>query len=153
MSTVVAATFPNREQLIVSHLSQVRLLAARLHQRCPHQVELEDLISAGTLGLIHAVDRFQPERGYKLKTFADHRIRGAMLDYLRQLDPLPRNIRSFTRRLDAERLAFQAQFGRSPEPDELAARLGLPLEKFRRLECVARSAETVSLAVLNADAL
>lgn len=76
----------DREVLILSHLPQVELLARRQHRRCP-QVELDDLISAGTVGLIQAVDRYDSSRNLKLKTFAEHRIRGALMDYLRQLDP------------------------------------------------------------------
>jgi RNA polymerase sigma factor for flagellar operon FliA len=75
-------TPPLREELILSHMPQVKLLAQRLHRRCP-QVELDDLISAGTIGLIQAVDRFDPARNLKLKTLAEHRISGALLDYLR----------------------------------------------------------------------
>ena len=74
----------NRDQIILDHLPQVELLARRLHRRCP-QVELDDLISAGTVGLIQAVDRFDPSRNLKLKTLAEHRISGALLDYLRQV--------------------------------------------------------------------
>lgn len=83
-----------REELILSHMPQVQLLARRLHRRCP-QVELDDLISTGTIGLIRAIDRFDPKRNLKLKTLAEHRIRGAMLDYLRHIDPLPRSVRRF----------------------------------------------------------
>lgn len=72
-----------RESLILDPLPQVELLARRLHRRCP-QVELDDLIQAGTIGLIQAVDRYDESRGCPLKTIAEHRIRGALLDYLRQ---------------------------------------------------------------------
>jgi RNA polymerase sigma factor for flagellar operon FliA len=65
------------------------------------QVELDDLIHAGTIGLIQAVDRYDESRGCLLQTIAAHRIRGALLDYLRQIDPLPRNIRRFQKRRDA----------------------------------------------------
>jgi RNA polymerase sigma factor for flagellar operon FliA len=148
MSSVAVSTALDREQLILSHLPQVRLLATRLHQRCPKQVELCDLESAGVLGLINAVDRFQPERGYKLKTFAEHRIRGAMLDYLRKLDPLPRAVRRFVRRRDEASASFERQWGRAPEPAELAQALGLSIDRYRRLECTARAAQTVSLETL-----
>jgi RNA polymerase sigma factor FliA len=89
-----------REELILSHMPQVKLLAQRLHRCCPH-VELEDLISAGTIGLIQAVDRFDPARNLKLKTLAEHRISGALLDYLRHIDPLPRDVRRFQKQRDA----------------------------------------------------
>jgi RNA polymerase sigma factor (sigma-70 family) len=101
-----------REELILSHMPQVKLLAQRLHRRCT-QVELDDLISAGTIGLIQAVDRFDPKRNLKLKTLAEHRIRGALLDYLRQIDPLPRTVRRFQKQRDAVIDAFSAA-GKAP---------------------------------------
>lgn len=143
MSTVSVSL--DREKLILAHLPLVHLLAKRLHQRCPRQVEFDDLISAGTLGLIQAVDRFQPERGFLLKTLAEHRIRGAMLDYLRKLDPLPRSVRAFVRRRDDFRLVLEIELGRPPEPEEIAERLEISIERYRRLECIARAAQTVSL--------
>ena len=90
----------SRDEMILDRLSQVRLLALRVHRRCPPCVEFDDLMSAGTVGLIRAVDRFRPELGRQLNTFVDHRIRGAMLDYLRELDPLTRSLRAFVRRRD-----------------------------------------------------
>jgi RNA polymerase sigma factor for flagellar operon FliA len=72
-------TQSHREQLILAHMPQVELLARRLHRRCP-QVELDDLISVGTVGWIQAVDRFDPSRNLKLKTLAEHRINGALLE-------------------------------------------------------------------------
>ena len=88
-----------RESMILERMPQVEYLARRLHRRCP-QVELDDLISAGVIGLIQAVDRFDPARNLKLKTFAEHRISGALLDYLRHVDPLPRSVRRFQKQRD-----------------------------------------------------
>lgn len=126
----------NRDELILSHLPQVHYLARRLHLRCP-QVELDDLIQAGTIGLIQAVDRFDPSRGVLLKTLADHRIRGALLDYLRQIDPLPRNIRAFQKRRSA---LIQAQPTLTPQ--ELAAQLQVPLKRYIRLTIAIEAAKT-----------
>jgi RNA polymerase sigma factor for flagellar operon FliA len=148
MSSVALSTALDREQLILSHLPQVRLLAARLHQRCPKEVDLDDLESAGVVGLIIAVDRFKPELGYKLKTLAEHRIRGAMLDYLRELDPLPRSVRQFVRRRDEACSRLEHRLGRLPETAEIAEVLGLSIDRYRRLECTARAAHTVCLDVL-----
>jgi RNA polymerase sigma factor (sigma-70 family) len=105
--------------MIIDHLPQVELLARRVHRRCP-QVELDDLISAGTVGLIRAVDRFDPTRNLKLKTLAEHRIQGALLDYLRQLDPLPRAVREFQKRRDAVLAGYpqaETPTSRSTRPD------------------------------------
>ncbi len=145
MSTVAAAVSLDREQAILSHLPQVKLLAIRMHRRCPPEVLLDDLVSAGTLGLIQAVDRHQAGRNAKLQTFAEHRIQGAMLDYLRQLDPLPRSVRKFQRNRDASQVRLEARLNRTPSEPELAAELGLSVEKYRRLTLIVRAASTVSL--------
>jgi len=126
--------------MILDHLPQVELLARRLHRRCP-QVELDDLISAGTVGLIRAVDRFDPSRNLKLKTLAEHRIQGALLDYLRHLDPLPRAARQFQKRRDAI-LANYAQ-AEIPTQGQLAEMLGLPERKFAQLSRMVTASETI----------
>lgn len=136
----------DREAIILAHLPQVELLARRLHRRCT-QVELDDLIQAGTLGLIQAIDRFDESRGCLLKTLAEHRIRGALLDYLRQLDPLPRNIRRFQKQRDAL-IADAARRGVQLTGADLATKLGLSLKRFRSFERAVEAARHVSLEAL-----
>jgi RNA polymerase sigma factor FliA len=136
-------TTSRREGLILSHLPQVELLARRLHRRCP-RLELDDLISAGTIGLIQAVDRFDPSRNLKLKTLADHRIRGAMLDYLRQIDPLPRNARQFQKQRDAVIPEF-AKIGEIPTCEQIAQALGISMRRFVRLSVMITASERLSL--------
>jgi RNA polymerase sigma factor (sigma-70 family) len=75
-----------REQLILEHLPQVRLIARRIHERLPESVSLDDLVSTGVVGLIAAIDRFDASHNVKLKTYAEYKIRGAILDGLRGLD-------------------------------------------------------------------
>ena len=135
-----------RESLILDHLPQVELLARRLHRRCP-QVELDDLIQAGTIGLIQAVDRYDESRSCLLKTIAEHRIRGALLDYLRQIDPLPRNIRRFQKQRDAVIAEFTGQ-GVSPSLDEIAARVGVPVKKYLRLSIAVLASDMLSIEEL-----
>jgi RNA polymerase sigma factor FliA len=134
-----------REALILAHMPQVALLARRQHRRCP-QVELEDLISAGTIGLIQAVDRFDPTRGLKLKTLAEHRIRGAMLDYLRCLDPLPRNIRRFQKQRDSI-IATSSKQGEIPTPEELANTLGVQMRQYLQWCFTIAASETIQIHV------
>ena len=90
-----------RDATIVQHLTHVHALAKRLRSHVPPCVTLDDLIGAGTIGLIQAVDRFQPSRGLQFATYAKHRIRGAMLDSLREEDPLSRTERRRTRRTNS----------------------------------------------------
>src|ERR1700704_6513619 len=88
-----------REMLIMEHLPQVRLIARRIHERLPDSVSLDDLISTGTIGLISAIDHYDPGQNVKLKTYAEHRIRGAILDGLRGLDWAPRAKRKLGRQI------------------------------------------------------
>jgi RNA polymerase sigma factor for flagellar operon FliA len=132
-----------REELILSHMAQVQLLARRLHRRCP-QVELDDLISAGTIGLIQAVDRFDPNRNRKLKTLAEHRIRGAMLDYLRHIDPLPRSVRRFQKQRDVLIAQFSTA-GEVPSDVRISQALGVSSRKYVMLSQMIAAAEPISI--------
>ena len=91
--TAVAIPADKREKLILEHLPQVRLIARRIHERLPKSVSLDDLVSVGIIGLISAIDRFDPSRNVKLKTYAEYKIRGAIMDSLRGLDWAPRQQR------------------------------------------------------------
>lgn len=128
-----------REDLILSHMRQVKLLARCLHRRCP-QVELDDLISAGTIDLIQAVDRFDPSRNLKLKTLAEHRINGALLDYLRHIDP-PERRSSFpktARRCDRTVVGGRRDSG-------IAQALGVSLSKYVTLSRMIAASEPISI--------
>src|SRR5882724_9346073 len=90
-----------RERLILEHLPQVRLIARRIHERLPENISLDDLISTGVIGLIAAVDHFDPSQGAQLKTYAEHKIRGAIFDSLRNLDWAPKNKRRRAKQIEA----------------------------------------------------
>src|ERR1700741_5478262 len=81
-----------RESLILEHLPQVRLIARRIQERLPENISLDDLVSTGVIGLISAIDNFDPAHNVKLKTYAEYKIRGAILDSLRGLDWSPRQM-------------------------------------------------------------
>jgi RNA polymerase sigma factor for flagellar operon FliA len=147
MSSVATLASHEREQMILEHLSQVNLLARRVHRRCPQGVELDDLISAGTIGLVKAVDRYDPRR-CKLSTLAEHRINGAILDYLRQLDPLPRNIRQLHKRSEAVAVELENQLRRTPSESEIAKRIGITPGSLARVREVVHAANVVSLDAL-----
>jgi RNA polymerase sigma factor for flagellar operon FliA len=136
-------TTSHREELILAHMPQVELLAQRLHRRCP-KVELDDLISAGTIGLIQAVDRFDPSRNLKLRTLAEHRISGALLDYLRHIDPLPRSVRRFQKQRDAV-IAELSAAGEIPSHEQIAEVLGMSTQKYVRLSVMISATEKISV--------
>ncbi|MGQ9918640.1 MAG: sigma-70 family RNA polymerase sigma factor [Bryobacteraceae bacterium] len=120
-----------RERLILEHLPQVRLIARRIHERLPECVQLEDLVSTGILGLIAAIDRYRPEQNVKLKTYAEYKIRGAILDSLRGLDWAPRQQRRRSRQIEQAVAALEQRLKRAPAEEEIAAELGLDLEEYR----------------------
>jgi len=121
-----------RERLILAHLPQVKAIARRIHARLPESVNLDDLISVGTIGLIAAIDRFDPSHNVKLKTYAEYKIRGAMLDSLRSLDWAPRKQRRRSKQVEAAISAVEQRLLRAPSEDEIARQLELPLEEYHK---------------------
>jgi RNA polymerase sigma factor for flagellar operon FliA len=120
----------DRERLIFEHLPQVRLIARRIHGRLPDSVNLEDLISTGTIGLIAAIDRFDPSHNVKLKTYAEYKIRGVILDSLRGLDWAPRQQRKRSKQIEAAISAAEQKLHRMPTEDEIAAQLDVTIDEY-----------------------
>ena len=132
------ATFGNlnqaeRERLLVEQLPQVKYIAKRIHDRLPPHVLLEDLVHAGILGLIEAIQRFDSARHVDLKSYAKYRIHGAILDSLRDLDWSPRPLRRKARRIEEAHQKLSARLGYSPSELQLAEELGMSLDKFQHL--------------------
>ena len=119
-----------RERLILEHLPQVRLIARRIHERLPASVSLDDLVSSGVIGLIAAVDNFDPGQNVKLRTYAEHKIRGAILDSLRGLDWAPREKRRKARQIEAAITAVEQRLHRTATGEEIASELGVGLEEY-----------------------
>lgn len=119
-----------RERLIMEHLPQVRLIARRIHERLPGSVSLEDLISAGIVGLISAIDNFDPSLNFKLKTYAEYKIRGAILDSLRGLDWAPRQKRKKAKMIEAAVQAAEKRLHRAPTEEEIAKELNLDMNSY-----------------------
>lgn len=119
-----------REQLILEHLPQVRLIARRIHDRLPESVSLDDLISTGVIGLIAAIDRFDPTQNVKLKTYAEYKIRGAILDSLRGLDWAPRQQRRRAKQIEGAINAAEQRLHRTPTEEEIAAELGQTIGEY-----------------------
>jgi RNA polymerase sigma factor for flagellar operon FliA len=126
-------TEAEREKLLLEHLPQVHYIARRIHERVPPQVLLEDLVHAGILGLMDAVKKYDPAKNVRLKHYAEFRIRGAILDSLRQVDWSPRTLRRQARRLEQAISACKAQFRRDPTEPEIAAELKMSLEDLQHL--------------------
>jgi RNA polymerase sigma factor for flagellar operon FliA len=123
-----------RDRLILEHLPLVRHIAKRVHNRLPPSVVLDDLIHSGILGLIDAINKFDPSKLVDLRIYATHRIRGAILDSLRGLDWSPRLLRKKGKTLDEVRERLSLSLHREPTEAELAEQAGYGLEELRQLE-------------------
>jgi RNA polymerase sigma factor for flagellar operon FliA len=120
-----------RERLVVAYSPMVKFVAGRLGAGLPSHVEDADLISYGLVGLIGAIERFEPERGIKFETFAMTRIRGAIIDELRSLDWVPRSVRSRAREIETAQAKLEHELQRAPTEAELAAKLNMTEEELQ----------------------
>lgn len=120
-----------REELITQHLPKVKYIADRLATRLPSTVERDDLYGAGVLGLVDAVERFDPSRGIAFTTFAERRVRGAMLDNLRSLDWAPRNLRRRAREIRGASDQLEQETGRVPTDLEISERLNVTIDEVQ----------------------
>ena len=121
-----------RDHLIVSYAPLVKFIAGRVGAGLPSSVDPGDLVSSGVIGLIDALERFDPGQGVKFETFATPRIRGAIYDALRQLDWVPRSVRTKARDVQRAISEFENLNGRSPSDNELADQLGIAREQLDR---------------------
>lgn len=120
----------DRESVILEHLPQVRLIARRIHERLPGSVSLDDLVSTGIVGLISAIDNFDPNLNVKLKTYAEYKIRGAILDSLRGMDWAPRQQRKRVKLIEACIARLEQRNHQSPTEEEIARELELSTEEY-----------------------
>ena len=123
----------DRDRLLLEHLPAVRYIARRIHERLPQHVELDDLVSAGIVGLIDAFGKFDHTKKVQFKSYAQFRIRGAILDSLRVLDWSPRELRRKGRAVEEAIRAVQQRAGRAPSEQEIAAEMKVSLEEYQQL--------------------
>jgi len=134
-----------RDRILLEQLPQVRYLARRIHERLPRHVLLEDLIHAGVIGLIDALNKFDHSKNVQFCSYAKFRIRGAILDNLREMDWGPRELRRKARRVEEAVRKLSLDLSRPPTEDEIAAELGVPLYKLQHLLGELASLEVGSL--------
>jgi RNA polymerase sigma factor for flagellar operon FliA len=138
-----------REQLILQYAPLVKYVIGRLAISLPTIVDYEDILSYGTIGLIEAVERFDPDKGVKFETYAIARIRGAIIDALRSLDRLPRSVRQKAKNADAAINQLTVVLGRDPTDQEVAQALGIPIDRYLK-DIIDASWVTVSLDTVGA---
>lgn len=126
-------TEEERERIMLEHLPAVRWIARRIHERLPQHVDMEDLVSAGTVGLLDAFRKFDPAKKVQFRSYAQFRIRGAILDSLRTLDWSPRDLRRKGRAVEEAIRQLTARCGRAPSEPEVAREMGLELDAYQQL--------------------
>ncbi|HEV2324902.1 MAG TPA: FliA/WhiG family RNA polymerase sigma factor [Terracidiphilus sp.] len=122
-----------QERVLLEHLPMVRFLARRIHDRLPQYVDIEDLVSAGVVGLMDAFQKFDPAKQVQFRSYAQFRVRGAILDSLRMLDWSPRDLRRKGRAVEEAVQTLTARLGRAPGETEIAAEIGLEIGEYQRL--------------------
>jgi RNA polymerase sigma factor for flagellar operon FliA len=122
-----------QERVLLEHLPIVRFLARRIHERLPQHVDIEDLVSAGVVGLMDAFSKFDPGKKVQFRSYAQFRIRGAILDSLRTLDWSPRELRRKGRAVEEAIRVLTARMGRPPGESEVASEMALSLDQYQQL--------------------
>ncbi len=133
-----------RDQIILEHLPLVRAIAIRVHENLPVHVDIDDLVHAGILGLFDATDKFNPEKQVAFSSYAKHRIKGAILDSLRQLDWASRDLRRRHKQIEAATRDLAVVLQRNPTQAEVAEKLGVGPERWRRMMMELRNVGLVS---------
>jgi RNA polymerase sigma factor for flagellar operon FliA len=134
-----------RDDLILAYSPLVKYVAGRMGTGLPAHVEEADLISYGLLGLIGALERYDPSRNIKFETYAISRIKGSIIDELRALDWVPRSVRSWARQVERAATKLENQLMRAPVDEEIAAELGVSVEEFQSVLLQISSASIVAL--------
>lgn len=138
----------DRDELILEHLPQVNWIAARIHEKLPSSIQLDDLISAGIVGLLAAIDRYDPSYNASLKTYAEYKIRGAILDSIRGLDGIPSHRRKHVKQVQEAISAAEQRLQRTPTDEEIASQLGLTIAEYQQWMVDLRAVSLGSLDVI-----
>jgi RNA polymerase sigma factor for flagellar operon FliA len=143
-----------KEQIVLDHTPLIRYIVNRIAIRLPSHIDLDDLHNTGVIGLMDAIDKYDPDKNCKFKTYAEFRIKGAILDQLRSLDWVPRSVRQKSRRLERAYGEVEQRLGRTASEDEVADSLGIQIDKFHELLNQVRGISLVNLEEIrgtNAD--
>ncbi|MCB0361349.1 MAG: FliA/WhiG family RNA polymerase sigma factor [Bdellovibrionales bacterium] len=134
-----------KDKLIMEYAPLIKFIAQKIAIRLPSNIELDDLISSGVIGLMDAMEKYDPSRDNKFKTYAEFRIRGSILDELRAQDWVPRSVRDKAKMLDRTLVQMEAELGRSATDEEVAENLGMTLEEFYDLVNQVRPVSILSI--------
>jgi RNA polymerase sigma factor FliA len=145
------ADFKGREDLIIKYAPLVKKIAERMAMRLPPQISKEELIGPGILGLFDAIEKFDSTKGIKFKTYANMRIKGAILDELRKMDWISRSVRKNINRIEDAIRALELKLGRSPKDDEIAEEMGIDIESYYKMTSKSCGVNLLSLDELMLD--
>ena len=134
-----------RDQLIMDYANLIRFVAQRIASRLPANIEVDDLISSGVIGLMDAIEKYDPSRDNKFKTYAEFRIRGAILDELRTQDWVPRSVRDKAKKIERTFQELEQRFGRPATDDEVCAALGMSNEEYFDMVSKVKSISLISI--------
>jgi RNA polymerase sigma factor for flagellar operon FliA len=146
-----ALPLDERNRMVEEYLPLVKFVAGRIAGRLPSHVEFDDLVNAGVIGLIDAIDKFDPSRKIQFKTYAEFRIKGAILDELRSLDWVPRSTRQKASRIERAFSELEQQLGRAASDHEVVEYLGVSFDVYHQLLMEARGISLVSLDELHGE--
>lgn len=146
-----ARSVSNRDQIVLDHLPLVKAIAIRVHENLPVHVDLDDLIHAGVMGLFDAVEKYDDQKNVLFHAYAKHRIKGAILDSLRQLDWASRDLRRRQKQVESVTRELSTKLGRHPHETEVAEEMGLGLERWRRMQMELRTVGVVSATPAGED--
>jgi RNA polymerase sigma factor for flagellar operon FliA len=139
----------DRNALVENYACLVQIQAARLSRKLPAQIGYDEICSAGYDGLIEAVESYNPERKAKFETFCQQRIVGAVMDWLRSLDPQSRTVRTFEKRRVSVREMLDAELGRPPMHDEVARRMGISQDRYDQLSRISQLGREVHFSAMD----
>lgn len=140
-----------RDQIVLDHLPLVKAIAIRVHENLPVHVELDDLVHAGVLGLFDAVTKYDSCKNVAFSAYAKHRIKGAILDSLRQLDWASRDLRRRHKQVEQVTRDLASTLHRTPTEDELAEKMGVPVSRWRQMALDLRNVGLISASTRPAD--
>jgi RNA polymerase sigma factor FliA len=140
-----------RDQIVVENLSLVKAIALRLRANLPVHVDLDDLMHAGAIGLIDAATKYDADKDVTFQTYAKHRIKGAMLDSLRQLDWASRDMRRRHKKLETVTRELTAELDREPEESEVAEKMGVGINRWRQMAVELNTVGLISASSRPAD--
>lgn len=126
-------TIEEKDKLILEYAPLIKFIAQKIAVRLPSNIELDDLISSGVIGLMDAIDKYDPNRDNKFKTYAEFRVRGAILDELRAQDWVPRSIRDKAKLLDKTMVQLEAEIGRVATDEEISKALDMSIDEYHDL--------------------